>query len=117
MKTMLTVFALLVLVGCTSVPIPHTIHACAPRGQQVLSVGESVFVCNRHHIEHTAENLHVISADGSIRLPLLGKFNVAGLTPHDAADAIATSYRNKNIFNRVELVVVREREIQHPGAR
>ena len=39
-----------------------------------------------------------VSADGTVRLPLIGPVKVAGLTPDQATDRVVTTYREKEVI-------------------
>jgi protein involved in polysaccharide export with SLBB domain len=49
----------------------------------------------------------VVSADGSVRIPLLGEFPVAGLTIREAEAAIADEFVKRGLAKAIRIVVRR----------
>ncbi len=78
--------------------------------QRVLSRGDRIMISLRG-IPRPEEIQNIIDGLGEVTLPLIGQVLVAGLTTSDAERLIETTYRDRDIYRAINVIVVAEDKV------
>ncbi len=104
--------ALVLLTMAATCGVPDTTTLPAPDLARVEVLGPGDVVDVRIFNEPELSGAHQISASGTIRLPLVGSMQAAGLSPDDLTTRITAAYNEKYLRNAEVSLFVKERNSQ-----